>query len=174
MNRARRARRSLILVDLIDLIVSRFKHGSDLGELGHLRETSELVGGYCQIGASSLEDVVAIDVEKFFVEVMVERGRSSLRVKLIIPSSLGPCNGCLVLSPLRAVNVPVLPSNALLLGFAVPRRAVDADVEDCTTPEGWKEKLIRVGFGKGLRRALRLGARSFFQDGLEVRPRAPT
>jgi len=158
-------------VDLIDLTVSHFKHGGDLGELGHLRETSELVGGYCQIGAWSLEDVVAVDVEKFFIEVAVERERSSLRVKPIIPSSLGPHDGCLVFSSLHAVDILVLPSNALLLGFAVLGRAIDADVEDRTTSEGWKEKLIGEGFGEGLRRALRLGARSFFWDGLEVRPR---
>ena len=78
MNHARRARRSLILTDLIDLTVSRFKHGGDLGELGRLRETSELVGGYCQIGAWSLEDVMAINVEKLFVEVAVEQEQSSL------------------------------------------------------------------------------------------------
>ena len=123
-----------------------------------MREMSVLIGGYCQIGAWSLEDVVAIDAEKFFVEVAVERERSSLRVKPIIPSSLGPCDGCLVLSPLRAVDISVLPSSALLLGFTIPRRAVDADIEDCTTPEGWEEKLIGEGFGEGLRRALRLRA----------------
>ena len=95
-----------------------------------------------------------------------------MRIEPIILSSLGPRNGCLVFSPLRAVDVLVLPSNALLLGFAVPRRAVDADVEDRTTPEGWKEKLIREGLGEGLRRALRLKAQSFFRDGLEVRPGA--
>ena len=67
----------------------------------------------------------------------------------------------------------VLPSSALFLGFAVPRRAVDADVEDRATPERWEEKLIGEGFSEGLRRALRLGARSFFWDGLEVRPGAP-
>ena len=39
-------------------------------------------------GAWSLEDIVAIDAEEFFVEVTVERERSSLRVKPIIPSSL--------------------------------------------------------------------------------------
>jgi len=75
--------------------------------------------------------------------------------------------------PLHAVDLLVLPSNALLLGFAIPRRVVNADVEDCTTPKGLEEKLIGEGFGEGLRRALRLGAQSFFWDGLEVRPRAP-
>ena len=160
-------------MNLIDLTVSRFKHGGDLGKLGRLREMSELIGGYCQIGAWSLEDVVAINAEKFFVEVAVERERSSLGIEPIIPSSLSPRNGCLVFSPLCVVDVPILPSNALLLGFAIPRRAVDADVEDHATPEGWEEKLIGEGFREGLRRALRLGARSFFRDGLEVRPGAP-
>ena len=60
-------------MDLIDLTVSRFKHGGDFGKLGRLRETSELVGGYCQIGAWSLEDVVAVNVEKLFIEVVMER-----------------------------------------------------------------------------------------------------
>ena len=123
-----------------------------------MREMSELISGYRQIGAWSLEDVVAVDAEEFFVEVAVERERSSLRVKPIIPSSLGPRDGCLVFSPLRVVDVSVLPSNALLLGFAVLRRAIDANVEDRTTLEGWEEKLIGEGFGEGLRRALRLGA----------------
>ena len=108
MNRAHRARRSLILANLINLTVSCFKHGGHLGELGHLRETSELIGGYCQIGAWSLEDVVAINTEKFFVEVAVERERSSLRIETIIPSSLGPRDGRLVFSPLRTVDVLVL------------------------------------------------------------------
>jgi hypothetical protein len=123
-----------------------------------LRKTSELIGGYYQIGAWSLEDVVAVDAEKFFIEVMVERERSSLRIEPIILSSLDPRNGCLIFSSLCTVDVPVLPSNALLLGFAVPRRDVDADVEDRTTPEGWKEKLVGEGFSEGLHRALRLGA----------------
>ena len=92
-----------------------------------MRETSKLVYGYCQIGAWSLEDVVAVDPEEFFVEVAVERERSSLRVKPIIPSSLDPRDGCLIFSSLRAVDIPVLPSNMLILDFAVSRRAIDAD-----------------------------------------------
>ena len=64
-------------------------------------------------------------------------------------------------------------SGAFLLSFTIPRRAVDADVEDRATPEGWEEKLIREGFGEGLCRALRLGAWSFFRDSLEVCPGAP-
>ena len=65
-------------MNLINLTVSNFKHGSDLSELECLREMSELVGSYCQIGAWSLEDVVAVDTEKFFIEVVVKRERSSL------------------------------------------------------------------------------------------------
>ena len=43
-----------------------------------MRETSELIGGYCQIGAWSLEDVVAVDADKLFVEVAVEQEWPSL------------------------------------------------------------------------------------------------
>ena len=82
--------------------------------------------------------------------------------KPIIPNSLGPLNGRLVFSALRVVDVPVLPSNALLLGFAILRRVVDADVEDRTTLEGWEKELIGEGFSEGLHRALRLEARNFF------------
>ena len=107
-----------------------------------MRETSELVSGYCQIGAWSLEDIVAVNAEEFFIEVAVERERSSLRIELIIPSSLGPRDGYLIFSPLRAVDVLVLSSNALLLGFAVPRRDVDADVEDRTPRKGGRRNCL--------------------------------
>ena len=49
-----------------------FKHGSDLGELGHLWEAGELIGGYCQIGARSPENVMAINAEKLFIKVVLE------------------------------------------------------------------------------------------------------
>ena len=49
-----------------------FKHSGDLGVLGCLREAGELVGGHCQIGAWSVEDVVAVNAEKLFIEVVVE------------------------------------------------------------------------------------------------------
>ena len=68
----------MILADLVDLAVRRFEHGGDLGELGRLQEAGELIGGHRQIGAWSLEDVVAINAEKFFIEVVMERERSSL------------------------------------------------------------------------------------------------
>ena len=73
---------------------------------------------------------------------------------------------------LRVVDVLVLPSNALLLDFAILRRAIDADIEDRTTPQGWEKELLGEGFGEGLCRALRLGAQSFFRDGLEGHPGA--
>ena len=145
-------------MNLINLIVCHFKHGGDLGELGRLWEAGELICGHCQISAWSLEDIVAVDAEKLFVKVAVEWERSSLRIEPIVPSSLSPCDGCLVFSPLRAVDVPVLPSNALLLGLAVPGRAVNADVEDRTTSERWEKELLGECFGEGLCRALRLGA----------------
>ena len=50
----------------------RFKHGGDLGELRRLREVSEFIGGHVQISARSLENVVAINAEEFFVEVAME------------------------------------------------------------------------------------------------------
>ena len=60
------------------------------------------------------------------------------------------------------VDVLVLTSGAFLLGFTVSRGAVDADVEDCATTEWRERKLLGEGFSEGLRRALRLGAWSFF------------
>ena len=36
-----------MLVDLVDLIVRRFKHGGDLGNLWCLQELGELIGGHC-------------------------------------------------------------------------------------------------------------------------------
>ena len=59
-------------MNLINLIVCRFKHGGNLGELGRLREASELIGGHYQIGAWSLEDVMAVNAEKLFIKVAVE------------------------------------------------------------------------------------------------------
>ena len=73
-------------------------------------------------------------------------------------SSLGPRNGCFIFLALHAVDILVLMSDAFLLGFAILRGAVDADVEDRATPEGWENELLDEGFGEGLHRALRLGA----------------
>ena len=128
-----------------------FKHGGDLGELRHLREAGELVGGHCQIGALSLEDVVAINAEKLFIKVALEW--PSLRVELL----LGHREGILVCSALCMVDVPILTSGAFLLGLTVPRGAIDADVEDRATLEKRERKLLGEGFGEGLHRALGLG-----------------
>ena len=86
-----------------------------------------------------------------------------MRVKL----SLGHHKGSLIFLVLRAVDVPVLTSGALLLGFAVPRGAVDANVEDFASMEGQERKLLGGGFGESLHRALGLGVWILLQDGLE-------
>ena len=53
-------------------------------------------------------------------------------------------------------DVAVLTSDVFLLGFTVLRRAIDADIEDRATLEGWKKELLGEGFGEGLHRALGL------------------
>ena len=97
-------------------------------------EPGELIGGHCQISAWSLVDVVAVNTDKLIVEVVLEW--PSLIVKLL----LGHRKGNLVCSALCVVDVLVLTSGAFLLGFIVSRGAVDADVEDRATPEGWERK----------------------------------
>ena len=96
-----------------------------------LREPGELIGGHCEIGAWGLVDVVAINVDKLIIEVALEW--PSLRVKLLLSHR----KSNLICSVLRTVDVPVLIGGAFLLGFAVLRGAVDADVEDCATIE-WR------------------------------------
>ena len=49
-----------------------FKHGGDLGDLGCLREPSELIGGHDQVGAWGLVDVVAVNMDKLIVEIALE------------------------------------------------------------------------------------------------------
>ena len=162
-NRACRVGGSLILADLIDLAVRRFKHCGDLGDLQCLWELGELVRGHCQIGAWSLVDVVAVNTDKIIVEVALEW--PSLRVKLL----LGHRKGNLVCSALCVVDVLVLTSGAFLLDFAISRGAIDADVEDCVATERRERKLLGEGFGKGLRRTLGLSARILLRNGLEGR-----
>ena len=76
---------------------------------------------------------MAINTDKLIVKIVLEW--PSLRVKL----SLGHRKGNLVCSTLCMVDVLVLASGVFLLGFTVPRGAVDADVEDCATTE-WRER----------------------------------
>ena len=73
---------SLILANLINLTVCRFKHGSDLDDLGCLRELGELIGGHCEISTWGLVDIMAINMDEFVVEVALELARPSLRVEL--------------------------------------------------------------------------------------------
>ena len=62
----------MILADLVDLAVPRLKHGDDLGDLRCLWEPGELVGGHSQVGAWGPVDIVAVNTDKFVVEVAVE------------------------------------------------------------------------------------------------------
>ena len=156
----------MILVNIVDLTMRRFKHGSNLGNLWCLRELGELIGGHCQIGAWSLVDVVAVNTDKLIVEVVLEW--PSLIVKLL----LGHRKGNLVWSTLCTVDVLVLTSGAFLLGFTVLRGAIDVNIEDCAAMEWRERKLLGEGFGEGLRRALGLGAWILLRDGLEGCSRA--
>jgi len=76
-------------MDLVDLAVRCFKHSNDLGDLRCLREPGELVGGHDQVGSWGLVEVMAINMDKFVVEVALEWAWPSLRVELIVVSSLG-------------------------------------------------------------------------------------
>jgi len=71
------------------LALRRFKHCDDLGDLRCLREPGELIGSHGQVGAWGLVDVVAVNTDKFVVEVALELVWPSLRVKLIVASSFG-------------------------------------------------------------------------------------
>ena len=108
---------------------------------------------------------MAIDMEEIFVKVAMEW--PPLRVKLVVMSGLSHHKGALVFTALRVVDVPIFMSGVFLIGFAILRRAVDADVEDCATPKRRERWLLGEGFGEGLRGALRFGVRTFLQDGLE-------
>ena len=66
------------MADLIDLAVHRFKHGGDLGDLWCLLKPGELIGGHSQVGAWGLVDIMAINTDKFIVEVALELAWSSL------------------------------------------------------------------------------------------------
>ena len=156
--------------DLVDLAMHRFEHGGDLGDLRSLRESGELVGSYSQVSTWSFVDIVTVDTEKIFIKVTMER--PPLRVKLVVASGLSHHKGALVFTALRVVDVPIFMSGVFLIGFAILRRAVDADVEDCATPKRRERWLLGEGFGEGLRGALRVEVQTFLQDGLEGRSEA--
>ena len=79
---------------------------------------------------------MAINTNKLIVEVALELVWPSLQVKLL----LGHRKGSLVCSALRTVDVLVDSGGVVLLGFPLPWGAVDADVEDSTSTEGWERK----------------------------------
>ena len=62
-------------------------HGGDLGDLWCLLEPSELISSHGQVGAWGLIDVVAINTDKFIVEVALEWVWPPLRVELFVASS---------------------------------------------------------------------------------------
>jgi len=72
----------LILADVVDLAVCRFKHGGDPGDLRCLWEPGDLIGGHSQVGAWGLVDIMAINTDKFIVEVALELAWPSLRIEL--------------------------------------------------------------------------------------------
>ena len=54
------------------------------------------------------------------------------------------------------VGVSVDASYVVLIGFSIPWRAVDADIKNPASSEGWKRRLGDSGFGDNLLRALGL------------------
>ena len=71
-------------------------------------------------------------------------------------SDLSHRKGTLIIMALHAVDVPIFTGDAFLIYFAIPRRAVDADVEDCATTERRERKLFGGGLGDSLLRSLGL------------------
>ena len=65
------------------------------------------------------------------------------------------------------VGIPVDTSGAVLIVFPIPWGAIDVDIENSTSTEGWERRLYGGGFGDSLHRALGLGVWILLQDGLE-------
>ena len=57
---------------------------------------------------------------------------------------------------LRTVGISVDMSYAVLIGFSIPWRAIDTDIKDPASLEGWERRLDGGGLGDSLRRALGL------------------
>ena len=57
---------------------------------------------------------------------------------------------------LRTVGIPIHMSDAVLIGFSIPWRAVDADVKDPTSLDRWERRLDDGGFDDSLCGALGL------------------
>ena len=65
------------------------------------------------------------------------------------------------------VGVSIDVSYAVLIGFSILWRAVDADIKNPATSEGWERRLDGGSFGDSLHRALGLRVWIFLQDGVE-------
>ena len=65
-------------------------------------------------------------------------------------------NGGLICSALRTVGVSIDTSGVVLVGFPIPWGAIDSNIENPASLEGWERRLNDFGFGDSLRRALGL------------------
>ena len=68
---------------------------------------------------------------------------------------------------LRTVGISIDVSCAILIGFSILWRAIDADIKNPASSEGWKRRLDGGGFGDNLYRALGLRVWIFLQHGVE-------
>ena len=59
-------------MDLVDLAVCSFEQCGDLGIFWHLFKPGELIGGHSQVGTWGLVDIMAVNMDKFIVEVVLE------------------------------------------------------------------------------------------------------
>ena len=65
------------------------------------------------------------------------------------------------------IGIPIDTSDVVLFGFSITWSAVDANIKNPTSIEGWKRRLDGGGFGNNLRRALGLRVWIFLQNGVE-------
>ena len=65
------------------------------------------------------------------------------------------------------VGISVDASCAVLIGFSIPWRAVNANIKNPASSEGWERRLDGGGFGNSLCRALGLRVWIFLLDGVE-------
>ena len=65
------------------------------------------------------------------------------------------------------LGISIDTSSVVLVGCPNPWGAVDTDIENPTSSEGWERRLNGAGFGDSLCRDLGLRVWVFLQDGLE-------
>ena len=68
---------------------------------------------------------------------------------------------------LNTVGISIDTSYDVVIGFSILWRAVDADIKNPTSTEGWKRRLDGGSFGDNLCRALGLRVWIFLWDGVE-------